>query len=118
MQSANIPGSLTSLPQAGRGGRKRSISTALGKRWPSSLCRAQPPGADLLLDPDIDPALLTAKRIAILRHGNEGRAQALNLKARDRPRGWPCAHREIAELIETPAALQECRSSRRRAARS
>jgi ketol-acid reductoisomerase len=35
---------------------------------------------DLLRDADIDPAPLTGKRIAILGYGNQGRAQALNLK--------------------------------------
>ena len=35
---------------------------------------------DLLRDPDIDPSPLAAKRIAILGYGNQGRAQALNLK--------------------------------------
>ena len=35
---------------------------------------------DLLRDPDIDPAPLAGKRIAILGYGNQGRAQALNLK--------------------------------------
>src|SRR3954454_20479387 len=35
---------------------------------------------DLLRDADIDPAPLAAKRVAILGYGNQGRAQALNLK--------------------------------------
>ena len=35
---------------------------------------------DLLTDPDIDPAPLEGKRVAILGYGNQGRAQALNLK--------------------------------------
>ncbi len=35
---------------------------------------------DVLTDADIDPAPLTGKRIAILGYGNQGRAQALNLK--------------------------------------
>src|SRR6187551_3977523 len=35
---------------------------------------------DLLRDDDIDPAPLTGKRVAILGYGNQGRAQALNLK--------------------------------------
>ena len=35
---------------------------------------------DLLRDPEIDPAPLTGKRVAILGYGNQGRAQALNLK--------------------------------------
>ena len=35
---------------------------------------------DLLRDPDIDPSPLAGKRIAILGYGNQGRAQALNLK--------------------------------------
>ena len=35
---------------------------------------------DLLRDPDIDPAPLAGKRVAILGYGNQGRAQALNLK--------------------------------------
>ena len=34
----------------------------------------------LLLDADIDPAPLASKRVAILGYGNQGRAQALNLK--------------------------------------
>ena len=34
---------------------------------------------DLLRDPDIDPAPLIGKRVAILGYGNQGRAQALNL---------------------------------------
>ncbi|HYU13843.1 MAG TPA: NAD(P)-dependent oxidoreductase, partial [Stellaceae bacterium] len=34
---------------------------------------------DLLRDPDIDPAALAGKRVAILGYGNQGRAQALNL---------------------------------------
>ena len=35
---------------------------------------------DLLRDKDIDPAALRGKRVAILGFGNQGRAQALNLK--------------------------------------
>lgn len=35
---------------------------------------------DMLRDADIDPAPLTGKRVAILGFGNQGRAQALNLK--------------------------------------
>jgi ketol-acid reductoisomerase len=35
---------------------------------------------ELLRDPDIDPAPLARKRVAILGYGNQGRAQALNLK--------------------------------------
>jgi ketol-acid reductoisomerase len=35
---------------------------------------------DLLRDADIDPAPLERKRVAILGYGNQGRAQALNLK--------------------------------------
>ena len=35
---------------------------------------------DVLYDPQIDPAPLEAKRVAILGYGNQGRAQALNLK--------------------------------------
>ncbi len=35
---------------------------------------------DLLRDADIDPAPLAAKRVAIIGFGNQGRAQALNLK--------------------------------------
>jgi ketol-acid reductoisomerase len=35
---------------------------------------------DLLKDPDIDPAPLAGKRVAIIGYGNQGRAQALNLK--------------------------------------
>ena len=35
---------------------------------------------DLLRDDDIDPAPLAGKRVAILGYGNQGRAQALNLK--------------------------------------
>ena len=35
---------------------------------------------DLLRDADIDPAPLEGKRVAILGYGNQGRAQALNLK--------------------------------------
>ena len=35
---------------------------------------------DLLRDPDIDPAPLTGKRVTVLGYGNQGRAQALNLK--------------------------------------
>ncbi|MFL6753757.1 MAG: ketol-acid reductoisomerase [Sphingomicrobium sp.] len=35
---------------------------------------------ELLRDADIDPAPLAAKRVAILGYGNQGRAQALNLK--------------------------------------
>jgi ketol-acid reductoisomerase len=34
----------------------------------------------ILADPDIDPAPLAGKRVAILGYGNQGRAQALNLK--------------------------------------
>ncbi|HET7316946.1 MAG TPA: NAD(P)-binding domain-containing protein, partial [Sphingomicrobium sp.] len=34
----------------------------------------------LLKDADIDPAPLAGKRVAILGYGNQGRAQALNLK--------------------------------------
>ena len=35
---------------------------------------------DLIRDADIDPAPLEGKRVAILGYGNQGRAQALNLK--------------------------------------
>jgi ketol-acid reductoisomerase len=35
---------------------------------------------DLLKDADIDPAPLAGKRVAIIGYGNQGRAQALNLK--------------------------------------
>lgn len=35
---------------------------------------------DLLRDADIDPAPLAGKRVAIIGYGNQGRAQALNLK--------------------------------------
>ena len=35
---------------------------------------------ELLRDADIDPSALTGKRVAILGYGNQGRAQALNLK--------------------------------------
>jgi ketol-acid reductoisomerase len=35
---------------------------------------------DLMRDPHIDPAPLAGKRVAILGYGNQGRAQALNLK--------------------------------------
>src|SRR5512133_1398036 len=35
---------------------------------------------EMLRDADIDPAPLDGKRIAILGYGNQGRAQALNLK--------------------------------------
>jgi ketol-acid reductoisomerase len=35
---------------------------------------------DLLRDPDIDPSPLDGKTVAILGYGNQGRAQALNLK--------------------------------------
>src|SRR5580765_7699019 len=35
---------------------------------------------ELLRDADIDPAPLARKRVAILGYGNQGRAQALNLK--------------------------------------
>jgi ketol-acid reductoisomerase len=35
---------------------------------------------DMLRDADIDPAPLAGKRVAILGYGNQGRAQALNLK--------------------------------------
>src|SRR3954465_196163 len=35
---------------------------------------------DMLRETDIDPAPLTAKRVAVLGFGNQGRAQALNLK--------------------------------------
>src|SRR4051812_43544694 len=35
---------------------------------------------DWLRDADIDPTLLAGKRVAILGYGNQGRAQALNLK--------------------------------------
>ena len=35
---------------------------------------------DLIRDADIDPAHLAGKRVAILGYGNQGRAQALNLK--------------------------------------
>ena len=38
---------------------------------------------DLLTDHDIDPAPLTGKRVAILGYGNQGRAQALNLRDSD-----------------------------------
>ena len=35
---------------------------------------------DLFRDPDVDPSPLAGKRVAILGYGNQGRAQALNLK--------------------------------------
>jgi ketol-acid reductoisomerase len=35
---------------------------------------------DILREPDVDPAPLAGKRIAIVGYGNQGRAQALNLK--------------------------------------
>ena len=35
---------------------------------------------DRLLDADIDPAPLGGKRIAVIGYGNQGRAQALNLR--------------------------------------
>jgi ketol-acid reductoisomerase len=35
---------------------------------------------ELLKDADIDPSPLADKRVAILGYGNQGRAQALNLK--------------------------------------
>jgi ketol-acid reductoisomerase len=35
---------------------------------------------ELIRDPDIDPAPLAGKRVAILGYGNQGRAQTLNLK--------------------------------------
>src|SRR5205085_10995737 len=35
---------------------------------------------DLIRDGDIDPAALAGKRVAILGYGNQGRAQALNLR--------------------------------------
>jgi ketol-acid reductoisomerase len=35
---------------------------------------------DRMRDPDIDPSPLTGKRVAILGYGNQGRAQALNLR--------------------------------------
>ena len=35
---------------------------------------------ELLRDADIDMAALAGKRVAILGYGNQGRAQALNLK--------------------------------------
>src|SRR5439155_26025370 len=35
---------------------------------------------DLIRDADIDPGPLSRKRVAILGYGNQGRAQALNLK--------------------------------------
>src|SRR3990170_8887192 len=34
---------------------------------------------DLIRDPDIDPAPLAGKRVAVIGFGNQGRAQALNL---------------------------------------
>jgi ketol-acid reductoisomerase len=38
---------------------------------------------DLIRDADIDPAALAGKRVAIIGYGNQGRAQALNLKDGD-----------------------------------
>ena len=35
---------------------------------------------DRIFDPDIDPAPLVGKRVAIIGYGNQGRAQALNLQ--------------------------------------
>ena len=35
---------------------------------------------DLLREPDIDPAPLAGKRVVIIGYGNQGRAQALNLR--------------------------------------
>ena len=35
---------------------------------------------DMIRDPDIDPAPLAGKRVAVIGYGNQGRAQALNLR--------------------------------------
>ena len=35
---------------------------------------------ELIREPDIDPAPLEGKRVAVLGFGNQGRAQSLNLK--------------------------------------
>ena len=57
--------------------RPRPPRRSAGSR---SSRRARRPGMELLLDADIDPAPLAGKRVAILGYGNQGRAQALNLK--------------------------------------
>ena len=71
---------------------------------------------DALRDPDIDPAVLAGKRVAILGYGNQGRAQALNLKdggidvvvgLRD---GSPSHARAEADAIPT-SSLAEASSS-------
>ncbi|MCL6697393.1 ketol-acid reductoisomerase [Sphingomonas sp. NSE70-1] len=71
---------------------------------------------DAIRDGDIDPAVLAGKRIAILGYGNQGRAQALNLKdsgidvvvgLRD---GSPSHDRAVADGIAT-ASLAEAASS-------
>jgi ketol-acid reductoisomerase len=71
---------------------------------------------DALRDPDIDPAVLAGKRVAVLGYGNQGRAQALNLKdggidvvvgLRD---GSPSHARAEADAIPT-SSLAEAASS-------
>lgn len=71
---------------------------------------------DALRDPDIDPTALAGKRVAILGYGNQGRAQALNLKdggidvvvgLRD---GSPSHARAEADAIAT-SSLAEAASS-------
>ena len=54
--------------------------TTSAKRWPCCSRRARRHAMDLLRDDNIDPAPLLGKRVAILGYGNQGRAQALNLR--------------------------------------
>ena len=70
-----------------------------------------------ILDADINPAPLSGKRVAILGYGNQGRAQALNLKdsgidvvvgLRD---GSPSHGRAKADGISTATLIEAARSS-------
>src|SRR4029079_7843510 len=47
---------------------------------PSSTSSGRTDSMDFLKDPDIDPGPLADKRVAIIGYGNQGRAQALNLR--------------------------------------
>ena len=79
--SANIPGSRISRPPNGRAFTEALDLDRLGRgAGPARRRRPRRPRMELLRDADIDPAPLVDKRVAILGYGNQGRAQALNLK--------------------------------------
>ena len=58
----------------------RSIATdALRRALALSACRKDVADA-VYLDEDLDPALIRGRRVAVIGYGNQGRAQALNLR--------------------------------------